>query len=230
MKNYKIVKLKSGEDIIGTVRVGKDENVKIYRPMVFKTMVQSDLFGGMKELFMLKNWLLLSDDKVAIIKKDAINTIINASQDASLLYEVEKEKESTRKIPKPKAKKIDQQGETGPHVGLDPFDIIDKHIKELLEKNDKMYEQESNLKDVAKRKPDDKMIFMNMIFSPDVLVELLKTGILDRKEFGEMINEITNSNGEGMNPDKYTGNKKDKKDFGNSWTDWHPDPSSDEYK
>lgn len=230
MKNYKIIKLKSGEDVIGTVRVGKDENVKVFRPMVFKSMVQSDLFGGMKEYFMLKNWLMMSDDKVAVIKKDAINTIINASSDASALYEVEKEKQDNRKTPKPKAKKPELQGETGPDVGLDPFDIIDKHIKELLEKNDKMYEQESNIKDLAKHKPDDKMIFMNMVFTPDVLVELLKAGILDRKEFGEMINEITNTNGEGMNPQKYTGNKKDKKDFGNSWTDWHPDPSSDEYK
>jgi hypothetical protein len=230
MKKYKIIKLKSGEDIIGTVRTSKDETVKIYHPMVFKSVVQSDLFGGMKELLMLKDWLMLSDDKFAVINKDAINTIITASPDATTLYEIEKEKNNSGKLPKPKAKRIEKSGETGPHEGLDPFDIIDKHIKELLEKSDKMYEEESNVKDLAKRKPDDKMIFMNMIFSPNVLVELLRTGILDRKEFGEMINEVTNSNGEGMNPQKYTGNKKDKKDFGNSWTDWHPDPHSDEYK
>jgi len=230
MKKYKIIKLKSGEDIIGTVRIGKDETVKVYSPMVFKSMVQTDLFGGVKELFMLKDWLMLSDNKIATIKKDAINTIIEASADASGLYEIEKEK-SKFKNSKQKAKKIQEplNGETGPHAGLDPFDIIDKHIKELLDKNDKMYEEESNLKDLAKRKPDDKMIFMNMVFSPNVLIELLKTGILDRREFGEIINEITN-NGEGMHPEKYTGNKKGKKDFGNSWTDWNPDPSSDDYK
>lgn len=229
MKNYKIIKLKSGEDIIGTVRVSKDETVKVFHPMVFKTMVQTDLFGGMKELFMLKRWLMMSDDKVATIKKDAINTIINASPDASALYEVEKEKDQFRPI-KSKIKREVSQGETGPEAGLNPFDVIDKHIKELLEKNDKMYEEDSNMKDLAKHKSDDKMIFMNMIFSPDVLVELLKSGVLNRKEFAELINEVTNGNGEGMNPQKYTGKKKDKKDFGNSWTDWNPDPSSEDYK
>ena len=230
MKKYKIIKLKSGEDIIGTVRISKDETVKVYHPMVFKSMVQTDLFGGVKELFMLKDWLMLSDNKLATIKKDAINTIVDASADAAGLYEMEKEK-NKHKPTKTKAKKIQEplNGETGPHAGLDPFDIIDKHSKELLDKNDKMYEEESNLKDFAKRKSDDKMIFMNMVFSPNVLIELLKTGILDRKEFGEMINEITN-NGEGMHPEKYTGNKKDKKDFGNIWTDWNPDPSSEDYK
>ena len=225
MKKYKIIKLKSGEDIIGTVRISKDQNVKIFKPMIFKSVVQADLFGGMKELVILKDWLLLSNDKFAVIKSDAINTIVNASEEASILYDVEQQKENIKPT-KQKAKKADPK----PQDGIDPFDILDQHIKEMLEKSEKMYEQDSNVKDLAKRKPDDKMIFMNMVFSPDVLVEMLKTGILDRKEFGEMINEITNENGEGMHPNKYTGNKKDKKDFGNNWTDWHPDPSSDEYR
>ena len=55
MRNYKIVKLKSGEDLVGTVRVGRDGTVKIHRPMVMKSMVSQDLFGFMKEIFMLKN-------------------------------------------------------------------------------------------------------------------------------------------------------------------------------
>lgn len=71
---------------------------------------------------------------------------------------------------------------------------------------------------------------MNLIFSPEVIVELLKFGLLDRKELGAMINEITNENGEGMNPDKFTGDKKDSKDLGNKWSDWNADPNSEDYK
>jgi hypothetical protein len=226
MKKYKIIKLKSGEDIIGTVRVGKDGNIKIFNPILFKSVVQYYLFGNMKELFMLKNWLLLSDDKFAVISKDAINTIITASVSAASLYEAEKNKDLTPKS-KPKKPDINDQVEK---QKVDPFDLIDQQIQELLEKTEKMYEQDSNVKDLAKRKPDDKMVFMNMVFSPEVIVELLRSGILDRKEFGEMINHITNTNGEGMNPGKYTGNKKGKKDMGNNWTDWNADPSSDDYK
>jgi len=230
MKKYKIIKLKSGEDIIGSVRVGRDDKIKVYRPMIFKSTVQADLFGGMRELFMLKDWLMLSDDRVAVISKDAINTIVTASSDVSALYEVEKEKQDTNPSPRTKAKKIPLDGITGAPNHNDPFDFLDQHIRDLLEKGDKIMEEESNIKDLAKRKSDDKMVFMNLVFSPDVIVELLKSGILDRKEFGEIINEITNGNGEGMNPNKYTGNKKDRKNLGNSWTDWNPDPSSDDYK
>ena len=227
MKHYKIIKLKSGEDIIGTVRANKDGSIKVYNPMIFKSVVQSDLFGNMKELFMLKNWLLLSDDKLAVIHKDAINTIIGASKDATSLYEMEKIK---KEMPKQKAKKPETTKPPHTNDGIDPFDLIEKHIQDLLEKGEKSYEQDSNVKDLAKRKPDDKMVFMNMVFSPEIIVELLRSGILDRKDFGEMLNQITNENGEGMNPQKYTGNKKNKKDMGNNWTDWNPDPLSDDYK
>jgi hypothetical protein len=224
MKKYKILKLKSGEDIIGTVKISRDGNIKIHRPMIFKSMVQPDIFGGMKEYFILKDWLLLSNDKIAVISKESINTIITASPEVGQLYEAELFKEQKSHLPKEKAKKLP------PDPLKDPFDFLDKHIQDMLEKADKRYEDESNLKDLAKPQKDDKMVFMNMVFSPEVIVELLKSGILDRKEFGAMINEITNGNGEGMNPQKYTGNKKDKKDLGNKWTDWNSDPSSEDYR
>jgi len=110
------------------------------------------------------------------------------------------------------------------------LDDIRKKLEQMMQDLDDFPEEESNLKDLAKPRFDDKMIFMNMVFSPEVIVELLRSGMLDRKDFGEMINEITGGNGEGMNPNKFTGDKKDKKDLGNEWTDWDADPSSKDYK
>jgi len=233
MKNYKILKLKSGEDLIGEVRISKDGNVKIHRPMVFKSMVQPDIFGGMKEFFMLKNWLMLSDDKTAVISRESINTIVNASQEISALYDAEKIKEDKIPVPKVKAKKATKPKPELPLDDDNPFDFLQKQIEDMLkkaEKADKFYEEESELKELAKDKNGDKMVFMNMVFSPEVIIQMLKSGILDRKEFGEIIDEITNENGEGMNPNKYTGDKKDKKNLGNDWTDWKSDPSSEDYK
>ena len=233
MKNYKILKLKSGEDLIGDIRVSRDGNIKIHRPMIFKSMVQPDLFGGMKEIVMLKNWLMLSDDNVAVIAKESINTIINASKDVTALYEVEKMKEDKTPLPKAKAKKPSKPKTNTPKMDENPFDFLERQIEEMIKKAeeaDMIGEKESDLKDFAKPQKGDKMVYMNMIFSPEVIIQMLKTGILDRKEFGEIINEITNENGDGMNPQKYTGNKKDKKNLGNDWTDWQSDPSSEDYK
>jgi len=232
MKNYKIIKLKSGEDLIGAVRLAKDGSIKIYRPMVFKSMVTQDLFGGMREVFMLKDWLMLSDTKIAALSKESINTIIPASIDASKLYETEKNKLDTKPA-KPKK----DSGFPFPFPplpeGTSDEDLINefkKHVEDMIDSSMKNNEMDSNLKDFAKPQKGDKMVFMNLVFSPEVIVELLKSGLLDRKELGEMVNEITNENGEGMSPDKFTGDKKDKKDLGNEWTDWPADPNSEDYK
>ena len=46
-KPYKILKMKSGEEIIAGVTRTRDGSYKLHRPMVFKTMVSHDMFGGM---------------------------------------------------------------------------------------------------------------------------------------------------------------------------------------
>jgi len=235
-KPYKIVKMKSGEELIAGVTRTKDGKLKLHRPMVFKSMVSQDLFGGMKEIFMLKNWLILSTDKHTVISQDSVNALLEPTKDVTFLYENEKRKEdkSTLKA-KPYRPKM-------PPIGLPPLlpdnletdqeslDRIQQNLEKMMEDLFNIPEEESNLKEFAKPKKDDKMVFMNLVFSPEVIVELLRSGILDRKELGEMINEITSENGEGMNPTKYTGNNKDKKDLGNEWTDWSADPSSEDYR
>lgn len=229
MKHYKILKLKSGEDLVGLIRASKDGMIKIYRPMVMKSMVSQDIFGYMKEVFILKNWLTLSDDRIAVISKDSVNTIVNASKDVSELYEMEKLKQDTTPSRKVKTN-MPPISKTTEDLDNDFIQSLTKQLEDMLHQDAKSDEKESNLKDLDKPKFDDKMIFMNMVFSPNILIEMLKNGMLDRKEFGEMVNEITNGNGEGMNPQKYTGNKKDKKNLGNDWTDWPADPNSSDYK
>jgi len=238
MKKYKILKLKSGEDLIGTVRLTKDGNVKIHRPMVFKTAMSQDLFtASVREYFMLKNWLVMSLDKVVVISKDNINAILTASPEVSNLYEYEKAKEDANpnkfkpKIVQPlEDQKIDSPIPPTDENERNSLNDLKRYVEEMMQETEKMMEEESNLKDVAKPQKGDKMVYMNLIFSPEVIVELLRNGLINRKEFGEMINHITNENGEGMNPQKFTGNKKDKKNFGNDWTDWNADPSSKDYK
>ena len=227
--------MKSGEDIIADVRKTKDGKLRLHRPMVFKTMVSPDMFGGMREIFMLKNWLILSSEVKTNISLDSVNTILEPTPEVTSLYESEKNKEdkyhtkpkkvdvNAPKFPPALPSKMSKQDEI-------ELDDIRKKLEQMMQDLDDFPEEESNLKDLAKPRFDDKMIFMNMVFSPEVIVELLRSGMLDRKDFSEMINEITDGNGEGMNPNKFTGDKKDKKDLGNEWTDWDADPSSKDYK
>lgn len=234
---YKIIKMKSGEELIAGVTRTRDGKYKLQRPMIFKSMVTQDFFGGMKEIFMLKNWLILSTDKQTIIPQDSINALLEPSKDITLLYEAEKKKED-RSINKPKPFGSSALPELPPlpentivpKEDKESLDKVQSNLEKMMEDLFNLPEQDSNLKDFAKPRKDDKMVFMNMVFSPEVIVELLRSGVLNRKELGEMINDITNTNGEGMHPNRYTGNKKNKKNLGNDWTDWNSDPLSDDYK
>lgn len=235
-RQYKILKMKSGEELIAGVSRTKDGSYKLYRPMVFKNMVSQDFFGGMKEMFMLKNWLILSTDKQTVITKDSVNALLEPSEDVVFLYESEMKKEDKIKY-KAKEIKPKKTNSFNSLFGLPPeqndqntVNNIQQNLEKMMEDLFNLPEEDSNLKDLAKPQKDDKMVFMNLVFSPEVLVELLRSGILNRKELGDIVNEVTNSNKEGMNPQKYTGNKKQKKNFGNDWTDWNPDPSSEDYK
>lgn len=233
---YKILKMKSGEEIIASVRKIKDGKLKLHRPMIFKSMVTPDIFGIMKEVFMLKNWLILSSETETIISLDSVNAILKPTKEVTFLYENEKNKDD-KYTQKPRQINPDIVPKYTPDALSDhpineekTINDIRKKIEEMIQDLTEIPEEDSNLKDVAKSKSHDKMVYMNMVFSPEVIVELFKTGILDRKDFGELVDEITNTNGEGMNPNKFTGNKKDKKNFGNDWTDWSSNPESEDYK
>jgi hypothetical protein len=219
--------MKSGEELIAGVTRTKDGSYKLHRPMIFKTMVSSDLFGGMKELFMLKNWLILSSDRQTTVSKDSITAVLEPSKDVVFLYENEMKKEDKYNY---KAKPVVPKQQEAFPTPTDNDAMLQQNLEKMLEEMMNIPESDSNLKDLAKPRKDDKMVFMNLVFSPEVIVELLRSGLLSRKEFGEMINEITNENGEGMHPNKFTGNKKGKKNLGNDWTDWNADPSSDDYR
>lgn len=232
MKTYKIVKLKSGEDLIAAVKVGPNATLKLHRPMIFNILTLQDGFGAFKEVIVLKSWIPLSKDPIISIAKDSVSAVANASEIACTHYESEKtrEDEEVKMVNDFKAKKGNKPSakKQPPLKSDNMLDFLQRQLENLVnETEDKLpTKEDSSLKDSIRPKAGEKMVYMNMIFSPEVIVELLRSGIIERSEFGNMIDEITNENGEGMNPSKFNG----KKNKGNTWIDWNPDPSSDDYK
>lgn len=67
------------------------------------------------------------------------------------------------------------------------------------------------------------LIQMNMLFPPEVLIDLMETGIINVNDINKIAKEIKNKL-------KYTGDERHRKDFGNKLSDWNPDINSDDYK
>lgn len=247
---YKLIKMMSGEELIATIRKGRNGRLILTRPMMFESTLSADMMGRVKEIFTLRNWIILSSDTTVTISEASVVSISTPSNDIELLYDAEKNKEDTQKL-NPKSLKppttpklpslMDLFGDL-PEVSTDypsslTTPISKKEEDALFQKMDKMmkdmgmdFNSEKPKKNLAKPDFDDTIVYMNLVFSPNVILKLLKSGMLKRSDLGKIINELTDGNGEGMSVDKFTSKNKKKEDFGNKWTDWNPDPKSNDYQ
>ena len=71
-------------------------------------------------------------------------------------------------------------------------------------------------------------IFMSMMLPPDFIKNLIDEGYLDMDDIDFPENDISDFYEE-INDHQYTGEDVNDPDYGNRWTDWNPDPLSDEY-
>jgi len=252
--NYKIIKLKSGEELIARIVNSSKTKLTLERPMCFRFVMIQDYIGNPKEVIVAKNWTVLSIDNTVDIPSDFVLTFMNPSPEAITLYESEKNKQDVKiklnEDPEQLKLKMDQ-------------DKIKKEYDEMvreLEQDDEFKKMMKMMSESAKgvvddltdpkknQKKDDNMIFMNMMFPPELLVDLIESEMIDPEIFGEMYQdikknikkkkrsdqpkskkEIKQNKPEGQS-DKYTGDQKNHKDFGNRWTDWNPDLSSEDYR
>jgi len=69
---------------------------------------------------------------------------------------------------------------------------------------------------------DRHMIMMQMYIPAEAIMNLITSGIIKPETLLDMINEVKKRN-------KFTGDEKKREDFGSKFTDWNPDPKSDDY-
>jgi arsenate reductase-like glutaredoxin family protein len=242
---YKILKLKSGEEIIARI-VGSNKNKMILeRPMIFKTTFQVDGYGRKREITFLRDWLQNTNDIKIQIPKDYIASFLAPNVEVSKLYDLEKERDDTGHSTPPDPKTDSPKNLFEELSGKNPQpnikDILDSLIedKELngeledeetfekfLDSIDKHKDSFDQLMNDADNTQD--YIVMNMMFPPSLLEDLIDRGIIDAGElsdimsmFDEDINK-KNPHPEGLS-DEYTGDEEDRKDFGNKWSDWSSD-------
>jgi len=243
-QSYKIIKLKSGEELIATVSQTDGGNFLLDKPMVFKTVMISDHTGLPREGIVLKNWLLFGTETQTTIPSDFIATMLEPTRDVVSHYLLQKEMQidsvfETKELENfaPKQKKTPPSPEEYENMISDMFASIFEDLDlEEEAKSKRRPKNKSNKNDMNK----DHIIHMNMVFGPEVLAFMINEGLIDPRDIMEMIEHFNlnnknkkkkrKNNRESINDKKFTGDQTDRKDFGNKWTDWNPDPDSTDYK
>ena len=221
--NYKIIKLNNGEEIIGEV-TENEYSVVVNRPMVFVTATMSDPSGIPMDVTFMKDWLNHSDTKTVEIEKAKIIILADPGQKTIDHYNVEI------------TKKESINDKLTNDFNQEMNKILDQFIEDALINDMTNYEsanpfQEPSKKKKKKRKQhrdvdrvdEPQMIYLSMMIPPEMLMNMVTSGIIDPEAIKVMIDEVKKKN-------RFSGDEKIRKDFGNKYSDWNPDPSSDDYK
>lgn len=233
----KVFKLVSGDEIIGNVLQSEDDAIfKIDNPMIFRTSTMMDNKGYPYDVTILKDWLLRADNKIAEIPKTQISLVFSPNEQTISLYNLELER--SKSAPAEEIVKGDDLMDEIAEGNKSFNDIMESfmnNISEMIDDAPPQYNKkkrkkkqpkvnevnmESMIPDELKKRP---MIYLSMVIPPEAIMNLMSAGILDPDQLLAMIEEVKKAN-------KFTGDEKKRKDFGNKFSDWNPDPESPEYE
>jgi hypothetical protein len=234
--NCKILKLSNGEELIADVEEQSDSFL-IHNPMVFLTSTMSDMNGIPVDVTFLKDWLNNSDNKSINIQKDRVVAITDAGKKTAEYYDMEKKKNDSeqKEISDEEMKNFienvdkmvedlfqaKQEEEMNNYDESTPYEEYEEQLERKRRKKRKK-KKESPFNMIPKEFQERPMIYLNMVIPPEALMNLISAGILDVEMIQTMVDEVKKKN-------KFTGDEKTRKDFGNKFSDWNPDPKSDDY-
>lgn len=245
--NIKIFRLRSGEEIISEILEENKSSYKIQNPMLFKTNLMPGPMGGAYDMTVLKDWLGNTTTKNTSLPKNHVVNLYDANEDSLKLYDLHLQSgQEVQKIINTKDLKSNNEDQEAADLFQDFLgailddvaeQIIDTPIAPNLNLDDPFESEysEKKRKKKSKRKKqnvspemdDDEIersgIYLSMMIPGETIMNLLSAGILNPKDIMKMINETKKRN-------RFTGDEKDRNDFGNKYSDWNPDPKSDDYK
>lgn len=237
--NLKILKLKSGEEIACQVLEENESTVKIFQPMIFRVVSSFDDHGNPCDVTTLHDWLVNTDDKNVSLPMSHITFISEPNKSTKKLYQLE----SVKEFDKNNFKTTIQENkvENNMQINTKDADLFGEFLQDLIDSASKMEKwnktEEPPIAPKRKRKSkkdvlppdmvdeselDRHMIMMQMYIPAEAIMNMVTSGILDPKVLLNMIKEVKKRN-------KFTGDEKDRGDFGNKLSDWNPDPKSDDY-
>jgi hypothetical protein len=245
--NLKIFKLRSGEEVICQIIEETKNKFKVSDPLVFRTSTMTD-HHGTYDMTVLRDWLTHTENKTTFIPKNHIVVQCDPKEDTKKLYSLQLETERTMSE---KVVSIDNSAQMDnlPDVDAPPQDqIFQDFLDALLNNPEAMNEQQYDpmVDNYTPKSPrprrrkssrrnnmpspemnpnemDRHGIYVSMMLPSEAIMNLITAGLLDPKDILRMIKEVKRKN-------RFTGDEKDRKDYGSKFSDWNPDPSSDEYK
>ena len=211
--DYRLLKLKSGEEIVTKIVAQKRDSITVERPYEFQNMMVHDPIGRKKEVTVLKDWLRHSSQIKTVIPKDFIVSFLSPDYDVVRLYEDSKERDD----------KIQMQHDAIDNMTEDEAQAaLEQKIQQMLQSMREKFDDEISGMPNKEKDKEKEFVVMNMIFPPSIIKKFIEEGFLDPDDIMDLIDD--DDIGMRTFTDKDTSNETDREDFGTQWTDysWNP--------
>jgi hypothetical protein len=206
--SYRILRLRSGQDIITRIKGKKGKDLIVERPM---QMQVKSLFDGrnQKDILMFNNWLQFSREQNTTIPRDWIAMFLTPELELVDLYNIEKNKED----------KLKEQ--------LDILEKTEDPLEKLRVMQEILQSRESSLDSFMpeeKEKVDysqliePNSIVVNLAIPPEIFFQMISEGLLENFDLESIMG------GEFNNEDWTPTKEPDDPDYGKDWQDWSPNP------
>lgn len=235
--NLQIFKLRSGEEIICQIVEETKTKITVSNPLIFKSSTMSDKHGSY-DMTVLRDWLAQTNNKTISIPKNHIVVQYEPKDDTKKLYELQLESEKTLeesivstdgdKMPMSSDENLFQdflnailQDAVQHPDHEDPWaNLNDTTFKQMSPKKRK---RKQPVNEISPGELDRHGIYVTMMIPSEAIMNLITSGLLNPDDLLKMVKEVKKKN-------RFTGDEKNRNDFGNKFSDWNPDPGSDEYK
>jgi hypothetical protein len=207
---YRILRLRSGDDIIAKIVGKKGNNFILERPMQMKS---ATIFEGniQREIVCFRNWLQYTDDDKTNIPSDWVATFLTPQEEISDLYEHEKSKEDKLRI------EMERLENAEPSDKLSVLQNIMKMIKEQKQSEEEPNPKQPDLKDIV----EPGSIIMNLAIPPAIFFEIMSNGFLENFDFEHILGGSEDEEIDNWEPPQDINNPQ----YGNRMDDWSPDLS-----
>lgn len=228
--NLTILKLRSGEEIACQILEENESDIKIFQPMIFKTISSLDSTGRPYDITTLQDWLVNSDEKNVAIPVNHVAFKSIPNEDTIKLYEMESYQFDKNEM-KTSVKKDLNDGEVNSEMFanfledlMNASSMMEEQIPKRKSKKAKKKSKQQLPPDMTDENELDRhMIMMQLYIPAEAIMNMITSGIIKPQVLLDMIDEVKKRN-------RFTGDEKNRKDFGDQFSDWNPDPNSEDYK
>ena len=246
MKDYILIKLRSGEELIATITGKNRSNIKVLRPMQIRQVPFVDpRSGSLRAAVVMENWIGRTNENEVTIPNTWVGIKMAPSQEAIDAYEKYMKEDD---IPKPSAKNKGDLSVTDAEKEENDFTRLEEEMNTMLRKltsaadlpAQTVESMDTFMKGPSFDQESKESVIVNFMFPANVFKNMMEDGLME--EFltaGMYPNENGDDSDEDLEDDvSFTKDKQKKiqendirinekgdEPWGNSYRDWSSNPS-----